>query len=99
MRSDEVTASFWGSLENARGRESPGGPVVGSRCFRRRGPCSIPGQGTKIPQAARHGQKKERKKERKEEEEENAALEILVTSSGSQIVSVLWKWLIVDFSP
>ena len=37
----------------------PGGPVVRIQRFHCRGLGSIPGQGTKIPQAAQHGQKKE----------------------------------------
>lgn len=48
-------------------RDSPGGPVVQGFCASTAGgQGSIPGQGTKIPHAARCGQKK------KEEEEENA---------------------------
>ena len=39
-------------------REFLGGPVVRTRHFHCQGPGSIPGQGTKIPQAMRHGQKK-----------------------------------------
>ena len=31
---------------------------LGLRAFTAEGPGSVPGQGTKIPQAARHGQKK-----------------------------------------
>ena len=38
-------------------RESPGGLVVRTQCFHRKGPGSIPGQGTKILQAVWHGQK------------------------------------------
>ena len=38
-------------------REFPGSPVVRTRCFHCRGLGSIPGWGTKIPQAAQHGQK------------------------------------------
>ena len=33
-------------------REFPGGPVVMTWCFHCRGPGSIPGQGTEIPEAA-----------------------------------------------
>ena len=45
--------------------EFPGGPVVRTRRFHCCGLSSIPGQGTKIPQAAWHGQKKKKKKNRK----------------------------------
>ena len=38
--------------------EFPGGLVARIQCFHCRGPCSIPSQGTEIPQAAPHGQKK-----------------------------------------
>ena len=38
--------------------EFPGGPAVRSWRFHCRDPGSIPGQGTKIPQATWHGQKK-----------------------------------------
>ena len=37
--------------------EFPGNPMVKTPCFHYQGPCSIPGQRTKIPQAARHSQK------------------------------------------
>ena len=36
-------------------RNSPDGPVVRTRCFHCRGPSSIPGRGTKIPQATQCG--------------------------------------------
>ena len=36
----------------------PGGPVVKTPCPHCRGTGSIPGRGTKIPHAARHGKKK-----------------------------------------
>ena len=39
-------------------REFPGGPVVRTQRFNCRGLGSIPGWGTKIPQAVQHGQKK-----------------------------------------
>ena len=42
--------------------EFPGSPVVSTRCFQCQGPGWIPGQGTKIPQAMWHGQKKKKKK-------------------------------------
>ena len=42
------------------GWEFPGGPVVRAPCFHCEGPGSIPGQGTKILQAARCGQKKKK---------------------------------------
>ena len=38
----------------------PGSPVVKTPCFDCRGMGSIPGQGTKILRAARHGQKKKK---------------------------------------
>ena len=37
-------------------RDFSGGPVVQTPCFHRRGAGSIPGQGTKIPHAAWHGE-------------------------------------------
>ena len=40
--------------------ELPGGPVVRTRRFHFRGPGSVPGWGTKIPQAAQCGQKKKK---------------------------------------
>ena len=44
----------------------PGSPVVRTRRFHCHGPGSIPGQGTKITQAAQHSQrKKEEKKQTK----------------------------------
>ena len=46
--------------------EFPCGPVVKTRHFHSLGLGSIPGQGTKIPQAARRGQKKKKKRKRKE---------------------------------
>ena len=39
-------------------RELPGGPAVRTWCFHCHGPGSIPGQGTKIPEAVWYGQKK-----------------------------------------
>ena len=39
-------------------REFPGGPVVKTWCFHYDGLGSIPGQGTKIPQAKWYSQKK-----------------------------------------
>ena len=42
----------------SRGREFPGGPVV--RTLRFHCPGLMPGQGTKIPQAVQHGQKKKK---------------------------------------
>ena len=38
--------------------DSPGGPVVKSLSFLCKGAGLVPGQGTKIPQASRHGFKK-----------------------------------------
>ena len=43
-------------------REFPGCPVVRAPCFHCRGTGSIPGRGTKIPQAEQHGKKKKKKK-------------------------------------
>ena len=43
-------------------REFPGGPVLRTPHFHCQGPGSIPGQGTKIPQAAQHDQKRKKKK-------------------------------------
>ena len=40
----------------------PGGPVVKNQCFHCRGTGSIPGQGTKVPQAVQCSQKKKKKK-------------------------------------
>ena len=42
-------------------REFPGSPVVRTPCFTYEGPGSIPGRGTKIPQAAWRGQKKKKR--------------------------------------
>ena len=39
-------------------REFPGDPVVGLHALPAEGLCSIPGRGTKNPQAVQHGQKK-----------------------------------------
>ena len=44
----------------------PGDLVVRIQCSHCRCPGSIPGQGTKIPQAVQHSQKKKRKKEKKD---------------------------------
>ena len=47
--------------------EFPGGPVVRTLCFRcttEEGTCSIPGWGTKIPQAVQYGQEKKKKTDR-----------------------------------
>ena len=46
---------------NGQRREFPGNPVVGTLCFCCLGLSSIPGQGTKIPQATWHGQKNNNK--------------------------------------
>ena len=43
-------------------RDFPGGPVVKTPCFHW-GVGSIPGRGTKIPHATRHGQEKKKKKD------------------------------------
>ena len=42
-------------------REFPGGPVVRTRCFHCGGPGSIPGWGTKIPQATQHNNNNKKK--------------------------------------
>ena len=55
----------WGSPEaNVKRRfgEFPGGLLVRIQCYDCRGLGSILGQGTKIPQATRHGQKKKQQK-------------------------------------
>ena len=44
--------------------EFPGGPVVRTLHFHCRGPGFNPGWGTKIPQAVRHGQKKQKQKQK-----------------------------------
>ena len=44
--------------------EFPGGPVVRTRRFPCRGPGSVPGPETKIPQALRRGQKNPPKKQK-----------------------------------
>ena len=43
-------------------REFPGGPVVRTQCFHCWSQGSVPGPGTKIPQAVWHGQKKGKSK-------------------------------------
>ena len=45
---------------NSRSREFPGSLVVGTRSFDYCGLCSGPGRGTRVLQAAWHGQKKNR---------------------------------------
>ena len=47
-----------------KGRELPGDPVVWALCFHFQGLGSIPGQGTKIPQAVWCGQEKKKEKKR-----------------------------------
>ena len=44
--------------------EFAGGPVVRTLCFTAKGVGSVPGWGTKIPQAMKHGQKKKREREK-----------------------------------
>ena len=51
-----------------RSWEFPGGPEVRTRCFHCGGLGSIPGQGTRISQAARHSQKKTKQNEKKDSE-------------------------------
>ena len=51
----DVVGIFFKYKENSW--EFPGGPVVRTLCFHYGGLDSIPGRGTKIPQAAGHGQK------------------------------------------
>lgn len=41
-------------------KEFPGGTAVRTRHFQCQGPGSNPGQGTKTPQAAKHGQRQNR---------------------------------------
>ena len=84
-----MKASFWGSLENTLA-----GPVVDTCCFH---------HWTWVQSMVRElrshkPQSVAEKKRRKRKKEENA-LEIMVTNSCSKIVSVIYKWLIVDFSP
>ena len=63
----EVPINYFKSKEF---REFPGGPVVRTRSFHCWGPGSIPGQGTKIPQAAQCGQEKKKKKKDEEKSKE-----------------------------
>ena len=53
-----------------RRREFPGSPVVRTRCFHCQGPGSIPGQGTKILQAAAVWPDKINKEEKKKKFED-----------------------------
>ena len=60
----EDLLGYWGKVtpvtqcQTVNGREFPGGPVVSTRRFHCRGPgCSIPGRGTKIPQAKKNTRK------------------------------------------
>ena len=48
----KLNGTFW--------REFPGGSVLGRLTFTAKGPGSIPGRGTKIPQATQQGQEKEK---------------------------------------
>lgn len=48
-----------GFIQNRQSKDLPGGPVV-RPCSHCRGPGSIPGRGSKIPQATRHVPKKEK---------------------------------------
>ena len=48
----KLNGTFW--------REFPGGSVLGHLTFTAKGPGSIPGRGTKIPQATQQGQEKEK---------------------------------------
>ena len=90
MRRGEVKASFLGSLENTLA-----GPVVDTCCFHH-----WTWVQSMVRELRSHKPKSvaEKKKRRRRKKEENA-LEIMVTSSCSKIVSVICKWLIVDFSP
>ena len=45
--------------------EFAGGPVVRTLCFTAKGVGSVPGWGTKIPQAMKHGQKKKKREREK----------------------------------
>ena len=46
------------ALKKCQAWDFPGGPVAKTLCFQCRGIGSIPGQGTKIPHAVLHSQKK-----------------------------------------
>ena len=52
------TISCFHQQHKMESREFPGGPAVRTRRFHCHGQGSIPGQGTKVPQAAQHGQKR-----------------------------------------
>ena len=61
--------------------EFPGFPVVRTMCFHCQGPSSVPGQGTKIPQAVQYSQKK---KKCKINFNNNMDLEVIILSEVSQ---------------
>ena len=51
----------WDDCEKRRAWKFPGGPMVRTGAFTAQGLGSIPGEGTKIPQATQHSQKKKKK--------------------------------------
>ena len=81
----------WVSIDHQRNfvqdmemREFPGGPVVRTRRFHCQGSGSIPGQGTKIPQAARP------KKKKKKLEARRKAADIFLCSEGWSRAAGQW---------
>ena len=69
------------NLQETGNREFPGGPVVRTRCFQCNGPGSIPGRGTKIPQAMQRGPK-EKKKKKKERQEVEVIFSLTYSGGG-----------------
>ena len=63
-------------------REFPGGPVVRTCHFYCGGLGSVPGQGTKIPQAMQHGQRKKAK-----------ALSVKYRGENGEGLYGSWRWL------
>ena len=53
-----LSVLYFSSFLSEFKQEFPGSPVVRTWSFHCSGPCSIPGWGTKIPQAEQHSQKK-----------------------------------------
>ena len=53
-------------ISKERERDVPSGPGVGLGAFTAEGACSIPGQGTKIPQVAQYGRNKTKEMAREE---------------------------------
>ena len=68
-------------------REFPGCPVVRTWCFHCCGPGSIPGRGTKIPQATQCGQKKKKKDHAKD----NNSLYLISVKSFCSLISCVEK--------